>query len=268
MSSPYTITGTSKEEQMMESCEQMSAAVWKDYESFLKLFKKDTYEEAFDRFMEQNSGFLQLFSAQECKKEETAEALTASCNELCSQVNGRNRKSMILYDASLFMAVYVLPSILKVTSGNSEYTDCICSKWGESFPEHKIKAAEYSSIAEGFHNKLCYITTAVCRSRKMGTECRELRLIKKFRDEYLMKNAEGQKLVAEYYDIAPTILKRIDHSENADQVYENLWINYLKPCVNRIDEGKNQECLEIYSDMVKCLRNNYIIGNSSGSLSS
>ena len=62
----------------------------------------------------------------------------------------------------------------------------------------------------------------------------------------------------EYYDIAPTIVKRINKRTDRREVYESIWEQYLSPCIKLIEEDKNTECQEIYSQMVRELQKEYL----------
>ena len=60
-----------------------------------------------------------------------------------------------------------------------------------------------------------------------------------------MGTKDGEILVKEYYNIAPTIVKRIDRSPDASEIYADIWEKYLKPCVRLIEAGEQEECREI-----------------------
>ena len=64
--------------------------------------------------------------------------------------------------------------------------------------------------------------------------------------------------VNEYYNIAPTIVKRIDRQEDSASIYAGIWQDYLSPCVRLIEEGKKKECQMLYSDMVRKLERKYL----------
>ena len=74
----------------------------------------------------------------------------------------------------------------------------------------------------------------------------------------------GRKLVEEYYNIAPTIVKRINREKNADEIYRGIWNDYLSPCIRLIEEGRNEECREVYSQMVRRLEKDYMTGQQEG----
>ena len=61
-----------------------------------------------------------------------------------------------------------------------------------------------------------------------------------------------------YYDIAPTIVKRIDRQEDRDAVYRNLYEEYLLPCIRKIEAQDYEACKVRYQEMVMELKARYI----------
>lgn len=240
--------------------------IFEDRESFLKEFKRDTYEAAFERFGEKNSTAFQEIAIGISAQEGYEETMSAVCGlfveaarALLDTVDSKAKKEEMQMKLNMFMAIYVLPTILENKNGHcKELTEMLCKAWGDSFKNSNIKASEFSKIKEGFRSKLCYITTAVCESLDKPEDCYELNLLKNYRDGYLMETDDGEALIHEYYDIAPTIVKRINKSEDSSGTYAKIWSKYLKPCVSLIEEGKNEECKELYMDMVYKLRDRYM----------
>ena len=126
-------------------------------------------------------------------------------------------------------------------------------------PGSKIGHSDAASIENGFKKGVfCYITTAVCKSLNKPDDCYELNLLREYRDQYLMGTKDGEILVKEYYNIAPTIVKRIDRSPDASEIYADIWEKYLKPCVRLIEAGEQEECRELYTKMVRSLEKKYL----------
>ena len=158
----------------------------------------------------------------------------------------------------MILAVYVFPAILEQKGQSAEpFTDLLVEKWNTAF-KTSVGKANYEKIESGFHRKLCYITTAVCESQGKADDCYELELLRDYRDQYLLSTPEGEALVEEYYNIAPTIVSRIARSKAPRQVYEEIWQNYLSPCVRLIEEGQREACRERYMAMVYDLKGRYM----------
>lgn len=235
-------------------------------EALLKDFKKETYSELFNTYREKNKGFFEELDKL-LAEEEAAEELAALSTLIVDyaagemeKLKGKMKRESEQLNYNMFMAVYFIPAVLEGKQENAKnFTDGICEKWAERFKGNQIKSAEFDTIMGGFKTKLCYITTAVCKSLHKPENCYELELLRDYRDNYLMQTGRGAELVAKYYDIAPTIVKRIDKSGNAEAKYRYIWENWLKPCIAAIENKALEECGRTYVDMVEELQDEYII---------
>lgn len=243
-------------------------AVFRDYTEKVKAFKRNSYTDLFERHKEENYGFyteLKLVLDNVAEEEldgicrRIAEAFIREQEQALAQVRKKNERFSLQMDKNMFMVIYVLPSIKEMRNKKVDrLADVICEEWGKAFRDSNISAANYESIMEGFKRKLCYVTTAVCRNLNKGEDCEELRLIKDFRDGYLSSTEEGRAMIEEYYDIAPTLVKRIDKDAGAQEKYLWLWNTYLAPCVEFIRAGQEENCRETYCSMIEELRAEYM----------
>ena len=76
-----------------------------------------------------------------------------------------------------------------------------------------------------------------------------------------MNTPDGRELVKQYYNIAPTIVKRIDKRADAKAVYQELYQDYISPCILHIRKENFEQCKEIYCKMVEVLKERYIRTN-------
>ena len=160
---------------------------------------------------------------------------------------------------NLGMVTYVIPMFrYGRMDACEEIVDCMIEHWNDHDLELKISKSEFEQIQGGFKSRLCYITTAVCASLGKPDDCYELNLMRRYRDEYLVNQKGGEEIVAEYYDIAPTIVNRINRMENSEDVYADIWSRYLHPCVSMIESDNLEACRKIYTDMVYSLRRKYL----------
>jgi len=83
-------------------------------------------------------------------------------------------------------------------------------------------------------------------------------LLKQYRDEYLARTEEGKAVIAQYYDTAPTIVRRISKREDKREIYRHLYEQYISPCVQCIEAEKNEECKVLYQEMVEGLIQEYL----------
>ena len=121
-----------------------------------------------------------------------------------------------------------------------------------------LSFSTYESIAGGFKKKLCYITTAVCEHQNKPDDCYELTTLRDYRDHYLMQTQCGREIVEEYYNIAPGLVMMIDMRNDADKIYQSIYDEYLKPCIKYIEDEKNEECRDLYMQMVRSLQKKYL----------
>ncbi len=101
--------------------------------------------------------------------------------------------------------------------------------------------------------KCCYITTAVCDTLGMPDDCDELTTLRWFRDEVMERTLAGRKEVAEYYKIAPKIVKAINERPDSDALYRCLYLTSIHPAVLAVRRGHMQEAHALYCEMVNSL---------------
>ena len=104
----------------------------------------------------------------------------------------------------------------------------------------------------------CFITTAVCDSFGKADDCYELTAFRNFRDSWLALQADGKNLIAEYYEVAPKIVEKINSLSNSAAVYKNIWTDYLSKCLKSIEAGDNLNCKKIYVEMVNTLKEKFL----------
>ena len=105
---------------------------------------------------------------------------------------------------------------------------------------------------------LCFITTAVCDSFGKADDCYELTAFRNFRDNWIVNQSDGKNLIAEYYDVAPKIVEKINSLSNSAEIYKNIWRDYLSACLKFIEVGENSKCKRIYIDMVNTLKEKFL----------
>lgn len=103
----------------------------------------------------------------------------------------------------------------------------------------------------------CYITTAMCRDTGKPDDCAELQSLRKYRDEVMLNNPEGRRLVEEYYSTAPKIVSLINREPNHREIYQTLREGYIAPAAQAADAGNNALALELYKTMVEVLSEKY-----------
>ena len=104
----------------------------------------------------------------------------------------------------------------------------------------------------------CFITTAVCDSFEKSDDCYELTAFRNFRDKWLALQSDGKNLIAEYYEVAPKIVEKINSLTDSAEIYKNIWRDYLSDCLKAIEVGDNFKCKKIYIEMVTTLKEKFL----------
>ena len=107
-------------------------------------------------------------------------------------------------------------------------------------------------------NSKCFIATATLVSIGKSEKCEELNFFRIFRDTWLSKQPDGQKLILEYYNIAPQIVKAINSQNDSINIYNNLWYNNIEPCFKLIKNNSYEEAKSIYCKVVTDLKQKYL----------
>ena len=233
-----------------------------------KEFKRKSYagaiEDARERYRHTVDAIIQCFAASPIEEkaaltDELARVIPDHAYEKMQSVKKRSRER-ISVDYNMNMAVYVVPIL-----NYSRQADCLAltermvELWNEKgITNMNLMHSTYDDLAAGFEHRLCYITTAVCRSMGKPDDCYELQAFRNFRDSYLIKTPEGRSLVDEYYELAPGIVMLINMRQDAGEIYEKIYNEHLKPCLEFIEEGNNEACRRRYESMTRGLKEKYL----------
>lgn len=104
----------------------------------------------------------------------------------------------------------------------------------------------------------CFVTTAVCKSLGKDDDCEELVEFKRLRDNYILKQEDGESIISTYYKIAPSIVEAIEKSEKTSEEYMFLWENYIQVCYNHLLNGEYEKVKCKYIEMVEFLSDKYL----------
>lgn len=230
-----------------------------DYE-----FHKSSYVKYMESLKSEYADLLQE-TADICERSDEERERIAACipeyvrGEL-EKAGPKRKRDLKALDHKMNMVSYFVPLMGEIPSLQAkDLTERMVKTWNEKMPEYKIGHSTYDSIRGGFKKGIfCYITTAVCRSMDKPDDCCELTTLRAYRDDYLSKTEEGRSIVEEYYNVAPTIVKRIDRQDDADDIYRGIWEKYIEPCICLIREDRKEECKELYISMVHSLEEEYL----------
>lgn len=242
------------------------AAIRQDNDDFVRRFHKDTYADAFSDFLNKHTPLFETIESEYTSSEDVSKLLADLSGAFVAlakeeyDAQKKAKRTSYLIDQNSLMVVYILPSIREYNASFSEplITELV-DQWNATFKQYTIRPGTFKEINAGFKRKLCYVTTAVCLSLGKDENCREISLLKHYRDTFLIAESDGKKLIDEYYDIAPTIVNRINKCADAKETYKMIYKNYISPCIDLIDENRLLDCKELYIRMMQSLKQNYLL---------
>lgn len=228
-------------------------------------FNRSSYANTFQRFVDEHTvtftaienGYKQVVDKEQFLTN-MAEAVAQYAEDCLKETKKKSAADKRMMDFNLTMAVYVLPAV-----GESGYESAkplqekLITAWKAHFPKSNLSISDFKSINEGFQHKWCYITTAVCETFHKPDDCYELNLFRNYRDTYLASREDGEEIIKEYYDLAPTIVKHINRKQDSQKIYRGIWNEYLNPCIRMIEQGQNEACMDLYIEMVRDMQAKY-----------
>ncbi len=241
-------------------------SLFADADRTVKGFQRTVYAERFESYLAEQRDNLTLMRSmidvavdRRRAAQEIAQVIVDSAARAMESMKGKIGREATQMNRNMYMVTFLLPALLyQEKEKYTDLADAICEKWSQTFKNSNIHAADYDTLISGFKRKLCYITTAVCEGLNKPSDCYELNLLKAYRDNYLTALPGGEAMIAQYYDMAPTIIKRVNKRKDHEDVYRYLYETYIKPCVQLIEQQRNEECREKYEEMVEMLRAEYL----------
>ena len=98
----------------------------------------------------------------------------------------------------------------------------------------------------------CFITTSCVKYYELNDDCYELTTLRKFRDEYLLKSADGKKLVQQYYSVAPLLVEKLEKDQNRKDLYQEIF-QQIKIACEAIEDKELERAKNIYKRAVSRL---------------
>lgn len=250
----------------MEQLQQGLVNFFIETDEYRPFFKRKLYEEAFQNCFAAKKELLASVAAyieQSAAADEAIDTLAASIpgyakQKMAEQPQKRRREALAM-DYNMSMVTFVLPVLAyKRAEVLDKLADRMVELWNQGSVDMKIGRSTYEDLCAGFKSRLCYITTAICESQNKADDCYELNVLREYRDRYLLSCEAGEEAVREYYDIAPTIVSRINKKKDAKEIYRQIYDSYLSSCISLIEGGQEEKCQEVYTAMVRELQKKYL----------
>lgn len=100
----------------------------------------------------------------------------------------------------------------------------------------------------------CYLTTACMKHMQQNFDdnCVELKTLRWFRDNFVTEDD-----INHYYDIAPTIVSRINSISDSNKIYSWIYENVIKACVIAIQQENYEFAYNRYKNSVLVLEEQF-----------
>lgn len=108
--------------------------------------------------------------------------------------------------------------------------------------------------------RLCFISSACLEARGLTDDCYELRLLRLFRAEYVAKLPDGDRVLAEYQQKAPAIVRAIEAMpyEEAARVWAEIYERGVARAVSLITNGHWDDAYELYTSICLQLEERFV----------
>lgn len=237
-------------------------------EHYNKISKREFFT-AFDNYEADNAPILQELELCYMQADDPSAFLGTVCTQLLDEVDGamqaskewkhKSKRSQLMFQYKVVMAVFLTPLVRKMELTVAEpFRTELNRQWMERHPDEKWTPGDYTVLSGGFRKgKFCFVTTAICEFEGKPDDCRELTLLREFRDGWLRQCADGPALIERYYNEAPAVVTCIDCCDEPEKRYAELRRRWLTPCIEALEHGDPARCRALYIDMMHTLQTRY-----------
>lgn len=102
----------------------------------------------------------------------------------------------------------------------------------------------------------CFLTTACVEYAGLPDDCHELTVLRSFRNNYVARLAYGPVALAEYYKVAPSLVRQIEQSNERNAILAGIFSTVSRAVV-MIERGNYQEAFICYEAMFADLKKRY-----------
>ncbi|MHB0865463.1 MAG: CFI-box-CTERM domain-containing protein [Minisyncoccota bacterium] len=102
----------------------------------------------------------------------------------------------------------------------------------------------------------CFLTTACVEYAGLADDCHELTVLRSFRDNYIAHLVRGPAILAEYYEVAPALVQKIEQDANRETILSDIFAT-VKKAVELIEGEKHTEAFNHYEAMFVDLKKRF-----------
>lgn len=133
-----------------------------------------------------------------------------------------------------------------------------CYNFCEAYSRSNTARENMISVSQNA-NSGCYLTTIVCKLLNHQDNNYYLNTLRYFRNNIMQTNPAYFPLLLTYDIVGPEISKKLETDPNNKIIATTFFNNYIEKAVRAIEEGKNENAINIYTDMTKTLADHYQI---------
>ncbi|MBQ7776014.1 MAG: hypothetical protein IJ379_08835 [Lachnospiraceae bacterium] len=125
-----------------------------------------------------------------------------------------------------------------------EDKDNYCKEYGHYYG-YRDHCNRWEAYDDSSSNSVCFLTTCCCKYKGLPDDCYELNIMRRFRDEVLLKSVSGKAIVEHYYEIAPFIVEKLEKNSNKNIILDEMY-NTILEIVSLLEEGKEKDAFTKY----------------------
>lgn len=99
----------------------------------------------------------------------------------------------------------------------------------------------------------CYLTTACTMTLGMPEDCEELQMLRNLRDNFMAYRLEGSRLIAAYYQKAPSVCARILERADPRETFQSIYDELIVPAIKLIQAGRPEAAVFLYERKMRSL---------------
>jgi hypothetical protein len=138
--------------------------------------------------------------------------------------------------------------------------------WAGPFESHKDHAERRDAYNYGYDNTnrqrdrdngICFLTTACVEFAGLPSDCRELTVLRDFRDSYVRARLDGDSVLRRYYESAPALVDAVRRSPEGSTVFAET-LQKIRLAIDHIDAGRPSEAFDLYGATYSALLRRFL----------
>ncbi len=146
-----------------------------------------------------------------------------------------------------------------------DFVDYKCSRMdtvraSQELMKMKIRHKQLGCDADNRNQRrsFCLIATACVTHFGMRDDCHMLTVLRNFRDQDLLATPEGIKLVNSYYDLAPTLIEKLNALPEASELWNEIY-QQISSWANLIERHETKVVVVRYQEYLSSLINRLFV---------